>query len=92
VSVAEEDQQQDGRWLVCGDFNIPASPWLGNDHSVVVCPESAQPTYPAHWPVEPIDLWVTPGPPGGCHRDLRLFFRTPEEAYRHGGYDEDDQV
>jgi endonuclease/exonuclease/phosphatase family metal-dependent hydrolase len=51
-------QKLDGHWLVCGDFNTPASSWLDSDRSVVVCPEPAQPTYPADDPVEPIDYCV----------------------------------
>jgi endonuclease/exonuclease/phosphatase family metal-dependent hydrolase len=42
-------------WLVCGDFNTPASSWLDSDRSVVACPEPAQPTYPESEPVEPIN-------------------------------------
>lgn len=48
-------QKLDGRWLVCGDFNTSASSWLANERSVVVCPKSAQPTYPAGKPIESID-------------------------------------
>jgi endonuclease/exonuclease/phosphatase family metal-dependent hydrolase len=55
-------QKLDSRWLVCGDFNTPASSWLNSDGSVVVCPEPAQPTYPASEPVEPIDYCMaSPG-------------------------------
>ena len=55
-------QKLDGHWLVCGDFNTPASSWLGSDRSVVVYPEPAQATYPAHEPVELIDYCVaSPG-------------------------------
>jgi endonuclease/exonuclease/phosphatase family metal-dependent hydrolase len=55
-------QKLDGHWLICGDFNTPASSWIDNNPSVVVCPEPAQPTYPAHKPVEPIDYCVaSPG-------------------------------
>jgi endonuclease/exonuclease/phosphatase family metal-dependent hydrolase len=55
-------QKLDGHWLICGDFNTPASSWLDSDRSVVVCPEPAQPTYPASEPVEPIDYCVaSPG-------------------------------
>lgn len=55
-------QKLDGHWLACGDFNTPASSWLDDDHSVVVCPEPAQPTYPANEPVEQIDYCVaSPG-------------------------------
>lgn len=52
----------DGHWLLCGDFNTPASSWLDSDRSVVVCPEPVQPTYPASEPAEPIDYCV--GSPG----------------------------
>jgi endonuclease/exonuclease/phosphatase family metal-dependent hydrolase len=52
-------QKLDDHWLVCGDFNTPASSWLDNDCSVVVCPEPAQSTYPANQPVEPIDYCVS---------------------------------
>lgn len=49
----------DGPWLGCGDFNTPASSWLDNDSSVVVCPKPAQPTYPANpQPVESIDYCI----------------------------------
>jgi endonuclease/exonuclease/phosphatase family metal-dependent hydrolase len=52
----------DSHWLLCGDFNTPASSWLGSDRSTIVCPGPAQPTYPAHRPVEPIDYCVaSPG-------------------------------
>jgi endonuclease/exonuclease/phosphatase family metal-dependent hydrolase len=55
-------QKLDAHWLVCGDFNTPASFWRDNGRPVVVCPEPAQPTYPADGPVEPIDYWVaSPG-------------------------------
>ena len=55
-------QKLDSHWLLCGDFNTPASSWLGSDRPVVVCPEPAQPTYPAHEPVEPIDYCMaSPG-------------------------------
>lgn len=46
------------RWLVCGDFNTPASSWLGNGHSFAVCPDPPEATYPASRPVEPIDYCV----------------------------------
>lgn len=51
-------QKLDSHWLVCGDFNTPASSWLENNDSVVVCPEPAQPSYPANAPVEPIDYCI----------------------------------
>lgn len=51
-------QKLDGQWLVCGDFNIPASSWLDENSSVVVCPEPPQPTYPITEPIEPIDYCI----------------------------------
>lgn len=51
-------QKLDGHWIVCGDFNTPSSSWLDNHLSVVVCPDPAQPIYPATEPVEPIDYCV----------------------------------
>lgn len=47
-------QKLDGHWVICGDFNTPASSWLDDWPSVVVCPEPAQPTYPATEPVKAI--------------------------------------
>jgi endonuclease/exonuclease/phosphatase family metal-dependent hydrolase len=82
-------QKLDGHWLVCGDFNAPVSSWLDNDHSIVVCPEPAQPTYPANEPVESIDYCVaSPGlfvegkvlPVGGSdHLPLLVFARLAGE-------------
>ena len=41
------------------DVNTPASSWLVDDRSVVVCPEPPQATYPAHeQPIEPIDYSI----------------------------------
>jgi endonuclease/exonuclease/phosphatase family metal-dependent hydrolase len=49
-------------WLVCGDFNTPASSWLGGRHSFAVCPDPPKATYPASQPVEPIDYCIaSPG-------------------------------
>ena len=48
----------DGPWLICGDFNTPASTWLGSNSRLVVFPRSAQPTYPADQPSEPIDYCI----------------------------------
>lgn len=56
--LTELTRKLDGHWLLCGDFNTPAESWLDRTRSVVVCPEPAQPTYPAHEPVEPIDYCV----------------------------------
>jgi endonuclease/exonuclease/phosphatase family metal-dependent hydrolase len=47
-------------WLICGDFNTPASSWLGEDDAVAVSPQKL--TYPAGAPAEPIDYCVaSPG-------------------------------
>jgi endonuclease/exonuclease/phosphatase family metal-dependent hydrolase len=55
-------QKLDSPWLLCGDFNTPAESWLDRTCSVVVRPEPAQPTYPAHQPVEAIDYFLaSPG-------------------------------
>ena len=43
-------------WLICGDFNTPASSWPGGGTAVVVSP--AKLTYPADKPAEPIDYCV----------------------------------
>ncbi len=52
----------DDQWLVCGDFNTPASSWLHHYRSVTMCPVPAQATYPADQPVEPIDYCIaSPG-------------------------------
>jgi endonuclease/exonuclease/phosphatase family metal-dependent hydrolase len=52
ISVAGE---LDGAWLVCGDFNTPASSWLSRADAVVTAPRPAQATHPADKPVEAID-------------------------------------
>jgi endonuclease/exonuclease/phosphatase family metal-dependent hydrolase len=51
-------QKLDGCWVICGDFNAPPSTWLDNEHSLVVCPDPAQPTYPASQPIEAIDYCI----------------------------------
>ncbi len=51
-------QRLDGQWVVCGDFNTPASSWLDELLSMAVCPDPTQPTYPTIEPVEPIDYCV----------------------------------
>lgn len=48
----------DAPWLVCGDFNTPATSWVPDDGSVLVRPEHAPPSYPAAAPAEPIDYVV----------------------------------
>ena len=52
ISITEE---LDGAWLVCGDFNTPASSWLSGADAVVTAPRPAQPTSPANKPVAAID-------------------------------------
>ena len=55
-------QKLDSPWPLCGDFNTPAESWLDRTCFVVVRPESAQLTYPAHQPVEAIDYFLaSPG-------------------------------
>jgi endonuclease/exonuclease/phosphatase family metal-dependent hydrolase len=46
-------------WLLVGDFNAPASSWLGEQSPLRARPWST-PTYPAKAPVEPIDYCVAP--------------------------------
>lgn len=47
-------------WLICGDFNTPASSWASDDHTMTV--SSEQPTFPAGEPTEPIDYCIaSPG-------------------------------
>lgn len=49
-------------WVLCGDFNTPASSWLDNYPLLNAYPETAEPTYPTNEPVEPIDYCiVSPG-------------------------------
>lgn len=42
-------------WLLCGDFNTPATSWLAEARNVVVAPTPAVPTYPTEKPIEAID-------------------------------------
>jgi endonuclease/exonuclease/phosphatase family metal-dependent hydrolase len=47
-------------WLICGDFNTPATAWPGEGTGLAVSPARA--TYPAHEPAEPIDYCIaSPG-------------------------------
>ncbi len=39
-------RQLDGPWLACGDFNTPASAWLGELPGVTFCPDPPRPTFP----------------------------------------------
>jgi len=51
-----------GKWIICGDFNTPASAWVDSASTLTVAPDPALPTYPADDPVEPIDYCVaSPG-------------------------------
>jgi endonuclease/exonuclease/phosphatase family metal-dependent hydrolase len=51
-----------GRWLICGDFNAPPSSWPHEEWPFIEFPGSAQPTYPAEQPTEPIDYCIaSPG-------------------------------
>lgn len=45
-------------WMVCGDFNTPASSWPEEYRSLAMCPGPAEATHPADQPVEPIDYCV----------------------------------
>ncbi|WP_158579008.1 endonuclease/exonuclease/phosphatase family protein [Spongiactinospora rosea] len=45
-------------WVVCGDFNLPASAWVSDGGPLVVAPEPAVATYPAEDPTEAIDYCV----------------------------------
>ena len=47
-----------GQWILCGDFNIPASGWLDRYPTWTVSPDPARPTYPADEPSECIDYCV----------------------------------
>lgn len=48
----------DTPWLICGDFNTPASTWTDLPTPVSAPAEPPQPTYPAHRPTEAIDYAV----------------------------------
>src|SRR5215475_7706157 len=48
----------DSHWLICGDFNTPASTWLDSNNQVAAFPQPAQPTYPTVQPSEPIDYCI----------------------------------
>jgi endonuclease/exonuclease/phosphatase family metal-dependent hydrolase len=55
-------EQLGGPWILCGDFNTPASSWLDATDTAMVAPEPAKATYPADKPVEAIDYCVaSPG-------------------------------
>lgn len=54
----------DGPWLVCGDFNTPASTWRTEIPGVSVSPDPPRPTFPARRPRRPIDYCLAaPGLP-----------------------------
>lgn len=51
-----------GQWLICGDFNAPPSSWPDEERPFIEFQGSAQPTYPAEQPTEPIDYCIaSPG-------------------------------
>lgn len=45
----------DGRWVICGDFNMPSTAWLTGTEGFSVTPAPPVPTYPASAPIESID-------------------------------------
>lgn len=45
-------------WVLCGDFNTPASSWFDSYPFLKVYPEAAEPTYPTSEPAESIDYCV----------------------------------
>ena len=52
----------DAPWIVCGDFNVPASSWLTEAGEMKFCPNPEEPTYPAEHPIEAIDYCIaSPG-------------------------------
>lgn len=53
-------QELDGQWLLLGDFNMPASDWLGAHLFLRAYPTPAEPTHPAKEPMEAIDYCVAP--------------------------------
>lgn len=58
--VLTKDLEDD--WMVCGDFNTPASSWPENYRSLTICPTPGEATHPADQPVEAIDYCIaTPG-------------------------------
>ena len=83
-------QQLDGPWLACGDFNTPASAWLGELPGVTFCPDPPRPTFPARWPARPIDYCLaSPGVQaearvlrarGSDHRAVLMSARWPGAA------------
>jgi endonuclease/exonuclease/phosphatase family metal-dependent hydrolase len=57
-------------WVICRDFNTPASEWVTGYPPVTVGPSSPQPTYPAVRPTEAIDY---------CgHARFRCWAEAPE--------------
>jgi endonuclease/exonuclease/phosphatase family metal-dependent hydrolase len=45
-------------WVICGDFNTPASTWLDLQGPYSFAPSGAQPTHPTDQPTESIDYAV----------------------------------
>ncbi|MGH4021375.1 MAG: endonuclease/exonuclease/phosphatase family protein [Pseudonocardiaceae bacterium] len=48
------------QWLLLGDFNMPATTWLGAHPSMRAHPTPAKPTHPTKDAIEPIDYCVAP--------------------------------
>jgi endonuclease/exonuclease/phosphatase family metal-dependent hydrolase len=57
--LAAITQELRSQWLLLGDFNMPASVWLGAHQSLRAYPTPVEPTHPTKGPVEPIDYCVT---------------------------------
>jgi endonuclease/exonuclease/phosphatase family metal-dependent hydrolase len=58
--LAATAQNLPSPWLLLGDYNTPASSWLGRYPSLRAVPFPAEPTYPAKAPVEAIDYCLAP--------------------------------
>lgn len=61
------------RWLLLGDFNMPASDWISAHPFLHAYPTPAKPTHPAMDPVELIDYCVAP-------QDLPVHAEVLDEA------------
>ncbi len=48
----------DDPWLICGDFNSPPASCFGEHDTVLISPDTVQPTYPASAPAETIDYCI----------------------------------
>lgn len=56
--LAELAASLDTPWLICGDFNTPASTWSDLPTTVATPAEPPRATYPAHRPTEAIDYAI----------------------------------